>query len=80
MPCVLLTLASEEVKGEAFLPERQVPVNCFRVVCFFSTKKKKETQEKQAAQRSCSDSFFLMGELACAQRANYTVYQYVFTF
>lgn len=27
MPCVLLTLASEGVKGETFLPERQVPGN-----------------------------------------------------
>lgn len=32
MPCALLTLASEEVRGEAFLPGRQVPGNYFRAV------------------------------------------------
>lgn len=38
MPCVLLTLASEEVRGEAFLPQWQVPGNHFRAV--FSAAKK----------------------------------------
>lgn len=34
MPCVLLTLDSEEVRGEAFLPGRQVPGNELGAVFF----------------------------------------------
>lgn len=47
MPSILLTLASEEVRGEAFLPERQVPGNYFRPV--FSTARKTDNRQLTVA-------------------------------
>lgn len=41
MPNVLLTLASEGVRGEAFLPEWQVPASHMRPI--FSAKNKQTT-------------------------------------
>lgn len=77
MPCVLLTLASEEVRGEAFFLGRQVTGNNIRAV-FFTAKK----HWKQTAYSSCRESFFFNGKLAPAQRANGTIYhvQYLFVF
>lgn len=79
MPCVLLTLASEEARGEAFLPGRPAPGN-FRPV--FSTAR--NTENKLLTLAVVNQSFFFLngGEKACAQRANYTMYhiQYLFIF
>lgn len=54
MPCVLLTLASEEVRGEAFLPQWQVPGNYFRAV---SSTAKKITDGKVRREGSVNHSF-----------------------
>lgn len=54
MPCILLTLDSEEVRGEAFLPERQVLGNYVRDVFSAAT----STENKLLSVSAVNHSFF----------------------
>lgn len=56
MPCVLLTLDSEEVRGEAFLPEWQVLGNYLRVV--FSAARNTENKLLTVTAENYSFFFF----------------------
>lgn len=56
MPCILLTLDSEEVRGEAFLPERQVLGNYVRDVFSAAT----STENKLLSVSAVNHSFFFL--------------------
>lgn len=66
MPYVLLTLASEGIRGEAFLPEWQVPGNCVGGINFLS--------HKHNSLQQLHWIIVLNGKLASAHKKNsYTV-------
>lgn len=65
MPCVLLTLASEEVRGETFLPWAASAWELLQGFVFQS-----QRHWKQTVYSSCHESVILNGKLAPTQRAN----------